>query len=484
MRWPVTDPAAWTTLRARLTIWNTGVVLLMTATALLAVWFGGRAALYREADAVLRGTAREVAIAIADLHPDVDAVVDEMRRKAAGHEERGWFTQLLIEDGTTLWKSDRCPQVVAEFPPTSGDRRENIVQVGPFRYVRVAIERAKGLPFHVRIGMSTEFLDDNIKALVRLLVPVGAVILLLTPLAGYWLAIRATRPVADIIRTADRLRPTRLGDRLPVNNAQDELAGLSLTINRLLDQVADHVERQERFVADAAHELRGPLAAIQSSLEVAMSQDRSAAEHRETLDDVLEATRSLSKVANDLLLLAETSDAAAPSLREPVDLALVAGQAASMFAGVAEERRVELLFEAHEPPLVNGDAGRLRQVVGNVLDNALRFTPPGGRIEVRVAPAAGEGLLTVSDTGSGIEADELERIFDRFYKVDPARSHAGTRRTGGLGLAICKSIVEACGGSIAITSRPGVGTRVTVRLPVWRPPANEPRMIAAREANR
>ena len=484
MRWPVTDPAAWTTLRARLTIWNTGVVLLMTATALLAVWFGGRAALYREADAVLRGTAREVAIAIADLHPDVDAVVDEMRRKAAGHEERGWFTQLLIEDGTTLWKSDRCPQVVAEFPPTSSDRRENIVQVGPFRYVRVAIERAGGLPFHVRIGMSTEFLDDNIKALVRLLVPVGAVILLLTPLAGYWLAIRATRPVADIIRTADRLRPTRLGDRLPVSNAEDELAGLSLTINRLLDQVADHVERQERFVADAAHELRGPLAAIQSSLEVAMSQDRSAAEHRETLDDVLEAARYLSKVANDLLLLAETSDAAALSLREPVDLARVAGQAAGMFAGVAEERNVELVFEAHEPPLVNGDAGRLRQVVGNVLDNALRFTPPGGRIEVRVAPAAGEGLLTVSDTGSGIDADDLERIFDRFYKADPARSHAGTRRTGGLGLAICKSIVEACGGSIAITSRPGAGTRVTVRLPVWRPPANKPGMIAAREANR
>ncbi|MEX0688925.1 MAG: HAMP domain-containing sensor histidine kinase [Pirellulales bacterium] len=480
----MTDPAAWTTLRARLTIWNTGVVLLMTATALLAVWFGGRAALYREADAVLRGTAREIAIAIADLHPDVDAVVDEMRRKAAGHEERGWFTQLLIEDGTSLWKSDRCPQVVADFPPTSGNRRENIVQVGPFRYVRVAIERAKGLPFHVRIGMSTEFLDDNIEALVRLLVPVGAVILLLTPLAGYWLAIRATRPVADIIRTADRLRPTRLGDRLPVSNAQDELAGLSLTINRLLDQVADHVERQERFVADAAHELRGPLAAIQSSLEVAMSQDRSAAEHRETLNDVLEAARSLSKVANDLLLLAETSDAAAPSLREPVDLARVAGQAASMFAGVAEERRVELVFEAHEPPLVNGDAGRLRQVVGNVLDNALRFTPPGGRIEVRVAPAAGEGLLTVSDTGSGIDAADLERIFDRFYKADPARSHAGTRRTGGLGLAICKSIVEACGGSIAITSRPGAGTRVTVRLPVWRPPANKPGMIAAREAHR
>ena len=469
MRWPLIDRHTWATLRARLTLWNTAVVLLMTAATLLAVWIGARAALYREADAVLRGTVREMAIAITDLYPDIDAVVAEMRRKATGHAERGWFTQLVTSDGQTIWKSELCPDEVANFPPTAADRQENIVQVGPYRYVRLATDGPSHRPLHVRIGMSTVFLEENIAALMRLLIPVGAILSLLTPLAGYWLAVRATRPVADILRTADRLRPTRLGDRLTVSGSRDELDRLSLTINRLLDQVAGHVEQQERFVADAAHELRGPLAAIQSTLEVAVSHDRSACNYRETLGDVLEAARHLSKVANDLLLLAESSDTTALRDHEPVSLAEAAGQAVGMFAGVAEDRGVELKLDTTAAPTVDGDAARVRQVIGNLLDNALRFTPQGGRVTVRVSAGPdGEGFLTVADTGLGINSTDLERVFDRFFKADPAHSHAAGRRSGGLGLAICKSFVEASQGSITIASDPTRGTVVTVRLPAWR----------------
>ena len=468
MRWPLIDLHAWSTLRTRLTLWNTAVVLLMTGAALLAVWVGARAALYREADAVLRGTVREVAIAITDLYPDVDAVVDELRRKAAGHAERGWFTQLLTGDGETLWKSDLCPTEVANYPPTAADRRENIVQVGPYRYVRVAIEGAGQRSFHVRIGMSTVFLDKNIAALMRLLIPVGVILSLLTPLTGYWLAVRATRPVADILRTAERLRPTRLGDRLAVSGSRDELDQLSLTINRLLDEVAGHVERQEQFVADAAHELRGPLAAMQSTLEVAVSQHRSPDQYRDTVEDVLEAARHLSKIANDLLLLAESSERSVPRVAEPVSLATAAAQAVGMFAGAAEERGIGLELETVAAPTVAGEAARVRQVIGNLLDNAIRFTPQGGRVVVRVSEGTrGDGLLMVSDTGPGIAPGDLERIFDRFFKADPARSRTANARSGGLGLAICKSFIEASHGSITIASTPEQGTRVTVRLPAW-----------------
>ncbi|MFM1904939.1 MAG: Signal transduction histidine-protein kinase BaeS [Planctomycetota bacterium] len=469
MRWPSIDRHAWTTLRSRLTLWNTAVVLLMTIAALLAVRIGARSALTREADAVLRGTVREVAIAITDLYPDIDAVVAEMRRKAAGHAERGWFTQLLTGDGETIWKSELCPDEVAAYPPTAADRRENIVQVGPYRYVRLAIEGPDRRPFHVRIGMSTAYLDENVAALMRLLIPVGVALSLLTPLAGYWLAVRATRPVADILRTADRLRPTRLGDRLTVSGSKDELDRLSLTINRLLDEVAGHVERQEQFVADAAHELRGPLAAMQSTLEVAVSQDRSSDEYRDTLEDVLDAARHLSKIANDLLLLAESSEASAPRAAEPVSLATVADQAVGMFVGAAEEQEITLRLEVAAEPIVASDASRVRQVIGNLLDNALRFTPRGGTVTVRVAAGAGDdGILTVTDDGPGIAPCDLDRVFDRFFKVDLARTRSAGHRSGGLGLAICKSFVEASQGSITIASSPKQGTRVTVRLPAWR----------------
>ncbi|NDC63866.1 MAG: HAMP domain-containing protein, partial [Planctomycetia bacterium] len=270
----------WATLRGRLTALNTAVVLLAGLAALAAVRIGARTALYREADAVLRGEVNEVAMALRDLHPDMGAVVAELRRKATGHEERGWFTQLLTDDGTTIWKSDRCPDEVAAWP-VAREKIENLVQVGGYRFARRRITDPADEPHHVRVGMPTAFLEDDIDALTRLLIPVGLGLSLLTPLAGYWLAVRATRPVAEILQKAENLRPTRLGDRLEVRGTRDELDRLSRTINRLLDQVADHVDRQQQFVADAAHELRGPLAAMQSALEVAISQDREATAYRD-----------------------------------------------------------------------------------------------------------------------------------------------------------------------------------------------------------
>jgi heavy metal sensor kinase len=458
----------WATLRVRLTVWNTLVVLLITLVALLAVKVGARAALYREADAVLRGEVNEVTIALRDLHPNTDAVVDELRRKAAGHEERGWFTQLLNDEGTTLWKSASCPPEVVRWP-VAREKIEALVQVGGYRFARRRITDPSDEPFHVRIGMATAFLDDDINTLTRLLLPVALGLSLLTPLVGYWLALRATKPVAEILRTAEQLKPTRLGDRLEVFGTQDELDRLSVTINHLLDEVAGHVERQQQFVADAAHELRGPLAAMRSSLEVAISQDRTADDYRETLADVLEEARHLSKLTNDLLLLAEAGDDTRVRPRERVDLGAIARQTVAMFGGVAEERSVGLLLEPTKAAIqVAGDAPQLRQVFGNLLDNAIRFTPEGGRVAVSVVfdEDRHEAVVTVADTGCGIEADHLDRVFDRFYKTDVSRTRSEAARGGGLGLAICRSIVDRHGGTIAVTSTIGRGTTFTVRLPI------------------
>ena len=461
----------WATLRVRLTIWNTAVVLLVSLAALLAVRIGAKAALYREADAVLRGEVNEVAIALRDLYPNTDAVVGELRRKAAGHEERGWFTQLLKDNGETIWKSDSCPKEVATWP-VDRERLENLVQVGGYRFARRRITDPVDEPFHVRIGMATAYLDDDINTLARLLLPVAVGLSLLTPLVGYWLALRATKPVAEILRTAEQLKPTRLGDRLEVQGTQDELDRLSLTINRLLDQVAGYVERQQQFVADAAHELRGPLAAMQSSLEVAISQNRTADDYRETLADVLEEARHLSKLSNDLLLLAETGDGTRDRPRGRVDLTAIARQTIAMFGGVAEERSVGLVLEAPTTGVqLPGDASQLRQVCGNLLDNAIRFTPNGGKVTMAVVPDddGTHAVMTVTDTGCGITPEHLGRVFDRFYKADASRTHSDATRSGGLGLAICRSIVERHGGTIAVASMPSLGTTFTLRLPTVAP---------------
>jgi len=458
----------WATLRVRLTLLNTAVVMLAVLAALAAVRFAGRAALYSETDAVLRGEVNEVAMALRDLHPDTSALIAELRRKAAGHEERGWFTQLLDGRGNTLWKSESCPAEVVAWP-VAQEKIENLVQVGAFRFARRRITDPADEAFHVRVGMPTKFLEEDINALTRLLTLIGAALALLTPLAGYWLALRATSPIAGILRTAEHLKPTRLGDRLESRGTNDELDRLSLTINRLLDQVAGHVERQQQFVADAAHELRGPLAAIQSTLEVAASRDRTADEYRITVEEVLDETKHLAKLANDLLLLAEGESETRGGLTEPVNLEQIVRQTANMFAGVSEERAIELSVDTGGDAVqVAGDPRQLRQVLSNLLDNAIRFTPAGGRVQVSLGRDIDrrEAVIEVADTGRGIEERHLPRVFDRFFQADAARDRGDARRGGGLGLAICRAIVERHGGRISVESRPGHGTTFRVGLPL------------------
>jgi heavy metal sensor kinase len=439
----------------------------MIGAALAAVRFGAHGALYGQADAVLRGEVQAVTLALSEREPNIDVVIAELGRRSISHADRSWFSQLIREDGSTLWRSERCPDAVAAYPPSRTDLEENIVQVGDYRYVRRRVLSPSGPPFHLRIGMSTASADSGVAALMRLVAGVGATLALLTPLAGWALAVRATAPVRDMLRTAERLKPTRLGDRLEVRGARDELDRLAVTINRLLDQVADHVDRQQQFVVDAAHELRGPLAAIRAAIEVVISRDRDADDYRETLAEVLEETRSLTALANALLTLAATGAETHEMVRMPVDVSALGRQTASMFAGVAEEQGLVLNVEAEDGAAVAGDPARLRQVLGNLLDNAMRFTPAGGAVRLRVERTTepDEIVTTVSDSGSGIPPEHLARVFDRFAKVDKARTRDTAGRTGGLGLAICKAIVEAHGGRIELDSHPGRGTTVTVRLP-------------------
>jgi len=466
MHWRLVERLRATSLRTRLTLWNTAVVILLTAITLFIVRFTARSALYADCDAELRAASREIALAVQELSGDEARLVAEMRRKVVSHEERGWFLHLLTADGTTVWKSDHCPADVVNYPPVDVEQVEVVGQVGHYHYARTRIDRPSGQSYLVRVGTYTTGLDESLAGLMRLLTAMGFGLSLITPFAAYWLAGRATKPVGSMLRTAERLSPNRLSDRLPVRGTDDELDLLARTINGLLDSVAQHVDKQEQFVADAAHELRGPLTALQSSMEVALAHDDLPPEQQETLTDMLEAARHLSKVANDMLLLAESGDRTGQRHRLVVDLQAVSRQAVAMFSGVAEERGIALHIHTDGPAEARANPVDLRRLLSNLLDNAIRFTPSGGAIEVRTGAAGETATLTVSDTGAGIAARDLDHVFDRFFKADPARTHGAGMRSGGLGLSICRSIAESCGGTIGIASRVGEGTTVTVRLPL------------------
>jgi len=468
MRWPQADRGWLSSLGGRLTFWNTTLVLLMTVSSLLGARFVARATLYDDADAELRAGAEEVVFALQDLYPDLEAVIAQVKRLARSHEKRGWFVHFLTESGDTVWRSDHCPDEVVTVRPSQLDRSEIVVQVGPYRFVRLRIAEPGQPTYHLRVGTYTTGLDEKLTSLVRQLTLLGGVLLLLTPLVGWWLAQRATRPVADILQVAEHLRPTRLSDRLPVRGTRDELDRLSLTINSLLDQVAGHVDQQRQFVADAAHELRSPLAAMQSSLEVANSRERTTADYRQTIDDVLRECRHLARLTNDLLLLAEQESESNAGRLGEFDLSEAVIQSAGMFSGVAEDQGIDLRIDARAAVRVRGDARQLLQVCNNLLDNAIRFTPAGGTVSLRLSAdrQRRQAVLMVEDTGCGIDSRLLPRVFDRFFQADAARDRSDPRRGGGLGLAICKAIAERHCGRIDVESHLGAGTTFTVRLPL------------------
>jgi heavy metal sensor kinase len=298
-----------------------------------------------------------------------------------------------------------------------------------------------------------------------------AVLLLAGPLAlalalggGYLLARRALAPVDRMAAEADQITATRLNHRLEVANPDDELGRLGATLNGMIARLERSFEEVRRFTADAAHELRTPLCVMRNVAEVALRTPREPEQYRRVLGDVLEEVERLTRLAEQLLFLCREDAGLVPLAIGEIRLDDLMRETAEHIGVVAEAKGVALECDDSELCLVRGDTDRLRRLLFNLLDNAVKFTLPGGAVRVGLKRSNGQALLVVTDTGPGIPEEHLPRIFDRFYRVDPAR---GRETDGtGLGLAICRSIAEAHAGHLTIESDLGHGTRATLTLPL------------------
>jgi signal transduction histidine kinase len=460
--------------RARLTLWNAVVVLLVAASALVGVREGLRWMLRKELVVSLDDEAFELAIAVDEARQRGDQTFEEVERAASGHMRHGWFVQFFDADTRRLlWSSRNTPADVHDvvFDPGASD-----ISVGGSSYRLIYRDSTAASPqgYRLRLGTPLEFVQRDVNNVTRILSPVLLLVAILAPLGGYIMAGRATAPLRAIIETTRRLKPQRLEERLPIRGTRDELDQLSAETNKFLDEIADHLRGNREFVANAAHELRTPLTAIMASVDVALERTRTTAQYQELLATIQEECQQLTTLANQLLVLAQGEAGLLASGREAVALDRLASMSIEMFRGVAEEKGVDLRSHLHLGIHVTGNPLQLRQVVNNLIDNAVKFTPPGGQVEVHARfDASGErALLIVRDSGQGIPATDQPFVFDRFYKVDRARHHEEVVHGTGLGLSICRCIVEAHGGMISLESEPGRGATFTVALPVYRAPSH------------
>jgi heavy metal sensor kinase len=243
-----------------------------------------------------------------------------------------------------------------------------------------------------------------------------------------------------------------------------ELREVSTIINAMLGRLEAAFQRERRFLADASHELRSPLANIRGTIEVALRRARSGDEYREALAVSLAEVERLSRLVNDLLRLSRADTGQLPFTFTPCQLAAVVEDAVRAHASRAGERSVRLTLDTPEPVEVWGDTDRLREVIDNLVDNALRHTPPGSTVAVSVRREGGHARVSVHDSGPGLSPEEQAHVFDRFYRADGSRArHSGGM---GLGLSIAKAIVEAHRGQLSVRSVPGEGCSFLVELPM------------------
>jgi len=447
-------------------MWNAGAVALTAVITIIAVHQATRWELIQSLDELLVEDAEEIRLALRDLSVDGTEFQAELNRKALGHRRHEWFVKLLSAEGDLIWASvEAPPKLLAKLDP-AGNR---FTTTGSFRQYTRSVEDDSPVRW-VRIGASMDSLTNELQRIDRIAFITWLLSLGIAPVLGWVLSGRALSPLRTMVHTAATLHPGQLGERLPNRDADDELDQLAKTINSLLDRIATDVGEKHDFLANAAHELRTPLAAIRATADVALVSNRSGDEYRELVAQIMEQTDALAGIVNQLLLLSESSLPARTDNRKLFSLDEVVSKSADIFHAVAESNDVSLKIDRNDSVKIVGNRDQWIQVLNNLIDNAIKYSLCGGRvavdlrrIDVQDSPARVQ--LSISDTGIGIHDDDIERVFDRFYRADRSRTRLTDVSGTGLGLAICKAVVESHGGTIHCNSRPGQGTVFMIQLP-------------------
>ncbi len=340
--------------------------------------------------------------------------------------------------------------------------------VGQVRYfVRPISEAGPNVAAVVSAAPTSGFVVSPPRLLTAMLWTVPF-ILVMSLVIGYLLVGRTLKPVDLIVDEVEAISDGRsLHRRLAEPTSYDELARLTVTLNAMLSRLEKSFGTLRRFTADASHELKTPLTVLRSGIERSLTHPTTSPEVMETLEETLLEVNRMTELVDSLLTLARADEGRAPLHLDDLDLSEMLAELAETASILGEQASVNVTVEVPPEPIrMHADRGRLRQLLQNLLSNAIKYTSAGGEVWIGSALDDGNVVFTVGDSGMGIAPGDLEHIFDRFWRADPARSRTGLRPGAGLGLAICKWTAEAHGGSIEVQSKPGRGTTFTVSLPL------------------
>lgn len=438
----------------------------------VAAWFAMQASIYHAVDDELRdrvrGVERFMTLQIASL--SVPEIRDEFREHSVLGPGGDLF-QVCDQDGQWLYRSvplENNNVPIAAPGTLTAPRFETVrVQGHSLRFYSARIV-VNGRPYTVEVATPMHEAFEALDRFRLLLLFATPLLLIVASAGGYWLSRRALAPVDEISHAAQRISIENLTDRLPVKATGDQLQRLSETLNAMFSRLEASVRRIKQFTADASHELRAPVSLIRTTAEVALQKrDRTAEEYLEALEEIQEESERTSQVIDSLMLLARADSGKENLECSPVDARAVVSGATEQGERLA--RNCGLEFDESLPgtavPIL-ADFDALRRALLILIDNAVKYTPKGGSVKVKLETNHGVAIASVSDTGIGIAKPDLAHIFDRFWRADRARSRE--QGGAGLGLSIAKWIVEMHRGSIDVESEPGKGSTFHLRVPLER----------------
>jgi heavy metal sensor kinase len=328
---------------------------------------------------------------------------------------------------------------------------------------------------------------SNLEPLFHLLHGLGVILLMAMPVilvgaafGGHLLMAGPLRPVVALTEKAESIGRTELGERLPIIHSGDELERLSLALNRMIDRLEEALAHNQRFSADASHELRTPLTIIHGELEALLALEGLEPQAVEGISSALDESDRMARIVHNLMTISRLDSGGERMEMRALELSGVVKTTLDHMSLLADEKGIVVSCKAPEPVWVTGDEIRLKQVVVNLVDNAIKYTPGGGRIEVSLGAQNDQAVLRVADNGIGIPAESLPLVFERFYRADKARS----RESGGtgLGLAIVKAICTAHHGAVSVESGENKGSTFTVHLPLLQMSAREATLLQSTSA--
>jgi heavy metal sensor kinase len=451
----------------RLTLWFSAIFLCGFVVFGVFIWFDLSASLSSGKDRTLGRRAERMVDLLQSTQGDSATALQAKYRDFVEATPEGRMIQVYSAEGVPLLAPQGSAAIKFPWPyvaPSANEYRGDVwFNHQPYR-VFVRLATLHGAPVHIFVGGS---LSDNrglLERLAEILERSIPIMLLLSALAGYFLSRRALKPVAYLTESARSITIGNLAARLPVPAARDELAKLAETCNEMLSRLEESVKRIKQFTADASHELRSPISFIRTTCEYALGTPGLDPEAAEAFRDIVRETESSSRLLEDMLMLARSDAGRAELAVGPVYPADIVREVVARISVLAKEKRQQLVERLPNEDLqLSGDDQLLRRLVWILLDNAIKYTPSEGRIEVAFTRNGQCALLTVSDNGIGIPAPLLPHVFDRFFRVDASR---GEQEGTGLGLAIAKWIAEAHRATITARSAERAGTTFEVSFPL------------------